>query len=307
MNDPDNFEGEELVDVEPFEGKPIYLQPVTLDGDQDDEAPENDGPEGSFVPREIAGLMTRVTSGPNTWQETLAWYRSHHTKAEIGFDPDAMCLKICRTARNIPARFLTARAAMLSTPGEHRIHKVRDLRRGMVAYYADPRDSNDADHIVGVIGRVKGFNPDLLSDVLMVTNSVQVDRLTVVRGTYFEDHWGDDFKFGATWLNGFELDVPNHGTKVERFHDTAPEYNLRLLARADRPKAQRILDQIETQVRRLPNSPKLVRVQEFKLQVHDDRILDLRILDEAVAAGRVGLVKHVRDEIRRLIGALPEE
>jgi hypothetical protein len=251
--------------------------------------------------------MSKVVRAPNTWQETLAWYKTHRTKDLIGFDPDNMCLKVCRSARNIPAKFLTARDAMLATPSDHRVTRVRDLRRGMVVYYADPHDSNTADHVVTVIGRVKGFDPDMLHDVLVVTNTVVADELEVVRGDYFEDNWGDAFKFGATWLNGFELDVPTRATKIERFHDTAPEYNLRLLERADRPKARRILDQIETQVRRLPNSPKLVRVQEFKLQVKDDRILDLRILDEAVNAGRVGLVRQVRDEVRRLIAALPEE
>lgn len=246
----------------------------------------------------------------NTWQEALQWYKDHETASEIGFDPDGMCLKVCRTARGIPPKYLTARAAMLATPSEHRVHKVRDLRRGMVVYYADPNDSNPADHIATVIGRVKNFNPDDLGDVVTVTNSVQTDRLTVVRGDYPIRYWGDPFTFGATWLNGYELDVPTpqpKESKVERFHDTAPEYNLRLLARSDRAKAQRTFDLIITQVHRLPNSPQLVRVQEFKTQVHDERILDLRILDEAVKAGRTGLVKTVRDEIRRLIGALPEE
>lgn len=310
MTNSEDFEGEVIEDIEPYEGEPHYAGPVHHKDVQDDEGHEQDE---SFLPREIAGLMSKVTLAPNNWRETLDWFKSHRTKELIGFDPDGMCLKIQRTARNIPARYLTARDSMLATPGEHRVHEVRDLRRGMVAYFADPRDDNPFDHITGMIGRVKGFNPDSLHDTLHVTNSVVPNELVVVRGSYFEEHWGDDFKFGATWLNGYALDVPTQGvakfdgTKVERFHHTAPEYNLRLLARADRPKAQRILDQIEAQVRRLPDSPKLVRVQEFKLQVKDDRILDLRILDAAVKAGRVGLVKQVRDEIRRLIGALPDE
>lgn len=294
MNDENNFEGEEL-DIEPYEGLPDF--PVAL---------SSDGGAQDTIEEQILGLLARgdVT---NTWRETLQWYKDNETKAEIGFDPDGMCLKICRTARQIGPRYLTARESMLATPPEHRVTRARDIRRGMVMYFADPRDGNNADHIVTPIGRVKGFDPDSFHDILTITNSVQADRLTIVRASYFEDHWGDPFTFAATWLNGVELDVPNHGTKLERFHDTAPEYNLRLLARADRPKAQRILDQIESQVRRLPNSPKLINVQNFKLKVKDDHILDLRILDDAVKAGRVGLVKTVRDEIRRLIGALPEE
>lgn len=300
MFDNEDFEGEEL-DVTPYEGDPEYDEPqVDDDSQQDDEANV----------LEVTGLLSRMASGTNTWQQALEWYKSNETASQIGFDPDGMCLKVCRTARDIPAKYLTARASMLATPAEHRVHSVRDLRRGMVTYFADPHDNNPADHIATLIGRVRDFDPESLHDTLHVTNSVVADRLVIVRGSYFEQHWGDDFKFGATWLNGFELDVPTAApqeSKVERFHDTAPEYNLRLLARADRPKAQRILDQIEVQVQRLPHSPKLVRVQEFKLQVKDDRILDLRILDEAVKAGRVGVVKTVRDEIRRLIGALPDE
>lgn len=309
MIDTEDFEGEVLEDVEPYEGSPAYLSSSTLDGDQDDEGLEDQPEDSALMPREIVGFMARVNSAPNTWRETLDWFKSHRTEKQIGFDPDGMCLKIQRIARGIPPRYLTARDAMLATPSEYRRTSVRELRRGMVAYYADPRDSNKADHIAGVIGRVKGFNPDLLEDVLMMTNSVKQNELVIVRGTYFEEHWGDDFKFGATWLNGYELDVPTpeNKSKVEKFHDTAPRYNLRLLQRADRPKAQRILDQIETQVRRLPDSPKLARVREFKLQVKDDRILDLRILDEAVKAGRVGLVRQVRDELRRLIEVLPKE
>lgn len=307
MIDNEDFEGEVIEDITPYEGDPNYAEPQTDNGLQDDEGYHEDE---SFLPRELSGIASLMSVSPNNWRETLAWYKTHRTKELIGFDPDGMCLKICRTARGIPARYLTAREAMLATPDYYRVPRVRDLRRGMVTYFADPHDNNPADHIATMLGRVKDFDPESLHDTLHLTNSVEADRLTIVRGSYFEQHWGDDFKFGATWLNGYELDTPqpeDKDTKIERFHDTAPEYNLRLLARADRPKAQRILDQIETQVRRLPHSPKLVRVQEFKLQVKDDRILDLRILDEAVKAGRVGLVKTVRDEIRRLIGALPEE
>lgn len=337
MTDNDFYEDEVLEDVEPFEGDPEYDEPQSIEDVAD--MPIQDDESGDLqqrqvdaldrgMPHDLVGFMGKMNGGISTWRETLEWFKSHRTKDLIGFDPDGMCLKIQRTARNIPARYLTARDAMLATPHEFRHTKIADLRRGMVAYYADPHDSNPADHIVGVLGRVKDFDPHDLNDVLMITNSVQADRLTIVRGTYFEQHWGDDFKFGATWLNGYELDVPfkhahgepvgeDHGelaydglpreTKVKKFHDSAPEYDLRLLDRADRPKAKRILDQIETQVRRLPNAPGLTRVKEFKLQVKDDRILDLRILDEAVNAGRVGLVKSVRDEIRRLIGALPDE
>lgn len=140
------------------------------------------------------------------WKAVLEWYRSHQTASQIGFDPDGMCLKICRTAHGLNSVFPSAKAAQDATPAAHRVHKVRDLRRGMVLYYDDPRDSNRFGHIVTMIGRVKGFNPDSLHDVLVETNSVKANEVVVVRGDYFPQHWGDPFVFGATWLNGSEID-----------------------------------------------------------------------------------------------------
>lgn len=140
------------------------------------------------------------------FREVLQWYRTHQTAAQIGFDPDGMCLKICRTAAGKPATFPSAVLAQRGTPEKYRVHKVRDLRRGMVLYYDHPSDSNPFGHIVTMIGRVKGANPDSLHDVLVETNSVKANEVVVVRGDYFPQHWGDPFVFGATWLNGSEID-----------------------------------------------------------------------------------------------------
>lgn len=296
----ETFDGEEL-DVVPHTAPPEYDRSQTgPDDEQDDEA--DDTPVGLT-------FFSKVVGATRSWSEALNWYRNHRTANAIGFDPDGMCLKICRTARNIPAKYLTAREAMLATPEEFRVYKVRDLRRGMVAFYADPNDSNPADHIVTVAGRVKGFDPDDLDDVLFETNSVVPDGLVIVRGTYFEEHWGDPFKFGATWLNGVELDTPHHLSKVERFNNGGPVYDLNLLEKAgkNRPKPAAILARIETQIKRLPENPKLVRVRGFKDEWRADRKIDLSLLDAAVREGRVGVVKQVRDEIRRLIETLPDE
>jgi hypothetical protein len=48
-------------------------------------------------------------------------------------------------------------------------------------------------------------------------------------------------------------------------------------------------------------------VREFKQEWRDTRKIDLSLLDSAVDAGRTGLVKQVRDEIKRLIEKLPDE
>lgn len=308
MDDTENFEGEEL-DIEPYDGEPDFPASQGNEVGDQDAAPDTHPEPEADMPTEALGFLSRVDYGIHTWRETLEWYRENETASEIGFNPDGMCLMVCRTARRIGPRYSSAKISQDATPKEHRIHKVRDLRRGMVGYFDDPHDSNKFGHIATMVGRVKGFDKDKLSDTLWRTNSVKSGELVVVRGDYFERYWGDEFKFGATWLNGAELDVPNHGTKVERFHETGPRYNLSILAKAakHRPRPQRALDQIRTLVNQLPDSPKMHRVREFKQQVRSENILDLRILDEAVAAGRTGRVKRIRAEILHVIESLPEE
>lgn len=306
MNDYTDDLKDEVVrfdESEVFFGVPETL-PADLDGKQDDEG-EPDSP---------VGFLSRTTSKINTWLETLDWYRDHQTTSQIGFNPDGMCLKVCRTARKIPARYLTAKEAQDATPEEHRVYNVRDLRKGMVLYFDDPNDSNRAGHIVTQIGRVRGFNPHSLNDIIVETNSVKSGELVRVRASYFSQYWGDSFKFGATMLNGVELDVPKPKAKkksrVERFNNGGPVYDLNLLnkaAKAGRPKAGEILRRLEDQIRRLPDNQNMNNVREFKDEWRESRVIDMKHLNEAVNNGRVGLVKKVRDEIRRLISELPDE
>lgn len=241
------------------------------------------------------------------YKDTLEWYRTHDHAREIGFNPDGMCLKVCRTARDIGPLHLTAKEAQDLTPISDRIFNVRKLRRGMVLFYDDPNDANRSGHIVTLIGRVKGFDPDSLHDLLVETNSVKTGELTVVRGDYFTEHWGDTFIFGATWLNGEKLDVPG-SKRVEKFEHSGPRFDLKILDRmakdGDR-EVGRIRDLIDTQVRRLPDSPKLPRVREFKQCYRSDRELRMMILNDAVRELPNGVVKQVRDEIRHLISTLP--
>lgn len=151
-------------------------------------------------------------------RETLQWYRDHETTGQLGYNPDGMCLKICREARGLPSRYPSALAAQLATPAKHRIRQVSEITRGMVVFYDDPKDSNPYGHIVTVVGRVKGANRSELSSLLVRTNSVRSGRVVVVRGNYFPVRWGDEFQFAATWLNGYELDLehPAGGKRVDR-------------------------------------------------------------------------------------------
>lgn len=304
-NEFDNQFGllDEVLDVDIYEGAPDFDGPLADENDAQED-------ESDFHVGHFKALFKASSPEPRHWEEALAWYRNHSTEAEIGFDVDRACLKICRTARNIPAKYLTARECMLATPEANRFYEVDELRRGMVVHYADPNDSNTADHIATVMGRVRGFDPDDLHDVLVKTNGVLTNQLVVVRGDYFVEHWGDPFKFGANWINGVEIDYPApRGSKVERFNAGGPVYDLNLLAKAgkNRPKPKAVLARIEEQVKMLPDNPKLVRVREFKDEWRAERTIDLSLLDAAVNSGNTGVVKRVRDQIRRLIETLPDE
>lgn len=139
---------------------------------------------------------------------TIEWYQTHETASQIGFNPDGMCLKVCRTARNIGSMFPSALAAQQATPEDMRVHKVSNVQRGMIAFFDDPNDSNPYGHIVTVVGRDKDRDPDTLGSLWTRTNSVKSGRVVTVRGDYFQRYWGDEFQFAATWLNGIELDLP---------------------------------------------------------------------------------------------------
>lgn len=255
------------------------------------------------------------------WRETLGWYDDHQTADEIGFDPDGMCLKICRTARDIPARYPDAKTSQDNTPKEYRVYDVAKLRRGMVLYFDDPNDSNRFGHIVTMIGRVKGFKDwSNLDDVLVETNSVVANQVVIVRASYFKQHWGDDFKFGATWLNGFELDVPakktqprprpEGPTRVENFMESRPNWDVNILRRAvtnGREDLRPIVDGIDKAVKSLPDDKDEddSLVEQFKDVYREKGILRAGLINQAVVNGRTGEVKAVRDELRRLIKSLP--
>lgn len=250
----------------------------------------------------------------NTWQEDLAWYRNNQTTGQIGFNPDGMCLKVCRTSRGIAARFLTAKQAQDATPKEHRFTRVRDLRKGMKLFFDDPHDSNTAGHIVTMIGRVKGFDWDDMNDILVETNSVKSGELVVVRASYFKQHWGDSFQFGTDFLNGVEFDYlgkhkpepkpeRDDSPRAENFRDSAPEWNVNILDRGiknGRRDWVRPVRQIEEAVKALPDEEK-GRVKQFKARFNQDRVLEMNLLNEAVKDGRVGNIKKQRDAIRQAI------
>ncbi len=137
---------------------------------------------------------------------TLAWYGAHTTTRTLGFNPDGQCLKICRTARNLPGGWPSAVAAQAATPAAHRVHNIANIRPGMVMYFDDPRDSNRFGHIVTVAAVASTIRS--LADITVWSNSVKAGQVVKVKADYFPRHWGDGFVFAATWLNGSALDLP---------------------------------------------------------------------------------------------------
>jgi len=245
------------------------------------------------------------------WQETMGWYARNSTTEEIGFDPDGQCLKVCRTARAIPSKYPSAKAAQDATPKKYRVQKVRDLRRGMVLFFDDPNDSNKFGHIVTMVGRVRGGDPDNLHDVLVESNSVVKGKVVVVRGDYFTEHWGDPFQFGATWLNGQELDTPSGVTRVRKFKQGGPAYDVNLLRTAvehGRHDVQPMIDKINELVDKLPDDEGVnSRVDRFTDYYRRTGILKMGLLHNAVTIGhRTGRVDDIYQALQETIASVPE-
>lgn len=125
------------------------------------------------------------------------------------------CLRLARMAPRLPAVHPSAVAAQQATPRRNRVHDIQDLRRGMVAYFDDPNDSNPYGHIVTVAGWVNQEPTDSLDDLLCWSNdAARTGGVDLVRASFFPAAWGDEFQFGATSLNGYDL--PGYQAGVRR-------------------------------------------------------------------------------------------
>lgn len=257
----------------------------------------------------------------NSWREDLKWYETHQTTGQIGFDPDGMCLKVCRTSRAVGAMYMTAKECQDNVPKALRITRVRDLRKGMKLFFDDPNDSNTAGHIVTMVGRVRGGNWDDLDDVLVETNSVKTGQLVVVRASYFKKYWGDSFQFGAGWINGVELDYPgwkqdgrgeevapkpkkDEAPRIQNFRESGNEWNVNILDRAVEHGRRDIIPKIkaiEEAVNKLPDDTQDDNVKEFKDTFKSRRVLKMSLLNESSQDSRKTRVRAQRDELRALI------
>lgn len=150
-----------------------------------------------------------LPDAPATRPEQFQFLRDAHDGPLIwkGF-----CLRLAREAAQLPAVHPSALAAAHATPAAHRVREVSGLRRGMVAYFDDPRDGNPFAHVATVAGWDGGKVTDSLDDVLMWSNdAARTGGVDMVRGSFFPEKWGDAFMFGATSLNGFDLPGYNNG------------------------------------------------------------------------------------------------
>jgi hypothetical protein len=186
-----------------------------------------------------------------TTAETIDWYRNNEVwPEEIGFDPDGMCQKICRTARGIGSGYASALAQQQGTPASLRVYDVEKITRGMVLFYDDPNDANPYGHIVTVVARKKGGDRGDLSNLLVRTNSVTANKIVVVDGAYFPRYWGDKFQFAGKTLNGVVLDLP----------DTKPEPDpLPTLPKGGVARLERMLDIYDEMIENHSDRARFVR------------------------------------------------
>lgn len=139
--------------------------------------------------------------------DTNLWLRQQHTSGSTQWY--RQCLRLTHDARNIGALYPTAISAQHATPLKYRVHKLENVKRGMVAFFDDPNDDNPYGHVVTVQGRhVDG-------SLFCWSNDVSgAGKVSLVPLQFFPNNWGDSFQFAATWLNGVELDMPKAPAKA---------------------------------------------------------------------------------------------
>lgn len=208
-------------------------------------------------------------------REVLKWYEDHPTKSKIGFDPDGMCMKVCRTARNIGPGAPSALASQKMTPKEYRVYDVAKIKTGDVLYFDDPVDGNPYGHIVTAVGRAKGFDLDDLGGIIVKTNSVKADSLVAVRAPYFQIHWSDQFQFAGRWLNG------------EPFYD---------LTQKPKPKPK--------PEPKTPKERRLIRLNVMMDGYHDNLDLLDKVIQNQQKKGDVRVVQALLRDRRRLRRAM---
>src|SRR6478609_10976620 len=119
-----------------------------------------------------------------TTNEAMTYLRGQHTSGSTRWG--GKCLQLQRTARGLGAVYPSAISAAHATPKEFRVYDPDKVKRGMVAYWDDPNDSNPYGHITGVAGR------DDDNELLHWTNDAAgYGRVSLVHHSFFPNYWGD--------------------------------------------------------------------------------------------------------------------
>ena len=146
---------------------------------------------------------TSSPDAPNNTKQAMSFLRRQATSNSTAWR--ALCLSLQRQARGLPGVYPSALAAQHATPQSERVEAVKNLKRGMVIYFDDPNDSNPYGHIAGVAGFRAG-KAKTLDNLLVWSNDARVSGgVSLVAASFFPNNWGDQFQFGATWLNGYDF------------------------------------------------------------------------------------------------------
>jgi hypothetical protein len=192
--------------------------------------------------------------------ETLHFLKSEHDMHTTRWP--ALCLKLQRSARNLPGVFPSAFAAMQGTPMSDRVHDPDEIQAGMVGYADDPNDSNKFGHIFCF--RVKQADGTWL---VWTNDAFGRGGVYCVDWQWFKRHWGDDFVFASKSLNGFGLILPK---AVERKNPSP------------KPRLKATPDNLDYAVHRLQKSKAYHQKHDHPRYVKalDKEIADIRAIQE---------------------------
>ncbi len=140
---------------------------------------------------------------PNSTPETMDFLKAAHAGPLIY---ERLCLRLARMARGIDSKYDTALTAQKLTPESHRI-KWADVRKGHIAYFDNPGDSNTAGHVATCAGRTQDGRKLWWTNDAKRRGGVDIVADPSTETSWFGAHWGSPFVYGADWVNGVAFQV----------------------------------------------------------------------------------------------------
>jgi len=136
--------------------------------------------------------------------------------------------------------------------------------------------------------------------------------VSTVTLSQIERAMGVEYLGWSTTIDGIPIPLPPapKPTRVSKFLEGGPRYELRLLITAVNNGrtgvVKDVVNEIQHQVRRLPQHERGTRVTKFLDAYESTRSLRMGLLNRAIANGRTGVVKDVRARIMQEIRRLPK-